>query len=286
MKPKSQELQYIRISWTEIANPGAIEMIKTQSFSRWDEHYWKRVCTMLYVLASCSVKNTCYMLWVSFSGCHIENCTINWENSVDCRAPHPTSEAISDTRLHSFYFLFGVWQIEAEWNPKTRTWAAAQHSKRWHFINAMKQNTSCSLMTPFREKGPQCWPALILITHWVPSILFWHDIIRTVPWSQRTAGYGTAMNARVVFVQQDQEEISTPDQLGVPLMPGTAWTRLFKDANGSRVEAWLEGRILLGDQTHRFPIISLGALRGKKARSELRGLIARAAQKLIKLSFL
>lgn len=56
------------------------------------------------------------------------------------------------------------------------------------------------------------------------------------------------------------------DQLGVPLAPGTARTRLFKDANGSRVEAWLEGHVVLGDQSLRFLIISLRVLGGEKSK--------------------
>lgn len=90
------------------------------------------------------------------------NRTTNWKNSEDRPTLRPTSEAIGDTRRHSFYLLSGVWQNEAECNPKTRTWAAAQHSERWHFINAMKQNPSCLLMTSFREEVERLWPPLLL----------------------------------------------------------------------------------------------------------------------------
>lgn len=183
-------------------------------------------------------------------------------------APCPTSEAVSDTRLHSFYLLSGVWQNEAECNPKTRTWATAQLSERWYFINAMEQNPSCSLMTPFREKEPQRWPVLLLITHSVPSILFWRDIITTVHWSQRTCYEHTCC----VYSAGPRGNFSaplSPQQIDSEFpwrqaRHGTARTRLFKDANGSRGEAWLEGHILLGDQRHHFPIISLR--RGKKKK--------------------
>lgn len=122
-----------------------------------------------YVPAEHSLNNTCYMPLLAEakpeSDSSLRSSYTKMEDSEDHTVPRPTSEAVSDTRLHSFYLLSGVWQNEAECNPKTRTWAAAQHSRGWHFINAVHQNPPCSLMTPFSEKEAQCWPERLCLWH-------------------------------------------------------------------------------------------------------------------------
>lgn len=117
---------------------------------------------------------------------------------------------------------------------------------RRHFIAAMKQNLSCSLMTPFREKMRRT--DLRLYFKHTKSLGSCSDMTS----SNQSIDLGKPRDAPVlqtVLVQGSQRGI-LPHRInsGVPLAPGTARTRLFKDANGSRGEAWLEGHVVLGEQ--------------------------------------
>lgn len=129
----------------------------------------------------------------------VEIRTTNWKKIAEplvlLRSPSVIRVCIHST----FCLACDRMRLNAIPRPQPGPWPNTP-SERWHFVNAMTHNPSCSLMTPFREEGAWCWPALIFLTHMEPSILFWHDIITSVCRSQRNAGRGTATDTCVCYV--------------------------------------------------------------------------------------